>query len=446
MGCGLLIGLDEFTDRPPGAGGGGGEPTECASPADCPAGEHGTSACDDGACSFVCDEGFADCDGMPGCETFVTGDKENCGACGVRCGTYCEGSACNDPVDIDAGTSYACALLKDGSVWCWGTTRAGGFDARFVATTQPMRVALRAPAVQIATGGHSPGDEIYFETHACAILTDNSVQCWGSNKHGQLGIENTEGTEEPMDLGLEDVQQISTGGRHTCSVDTSGNLSCWGYNVSGQVGDGSQTSTSIPALVTSTVTRVSAGENHTCSTKMDGHVYCWGSNNSGQVGSNQPGSYPSPQPVSDLMNAIDVACGRYHTCAKNSFGAFCWGDNTFGQLGLGTMSDETAPQPVDLPNAEGLSLGSHHSGALVDGRVYMWGDNSYGQLGDGTAVGSLTPTDTGLSNVRKLALGDAFSCALTEAGVILCWGDNEYGQLGDGTTEGKSNPTPVIWP
>ena len=44
-------------------------------------------ACVDSACSFACGAGWGDCDGMRanGCETDVTTDRRNCGACGTAC-------------------------------------------------------------------------------------------------------------------------------------------------------------------------------------------------------------------------------------------------------------------------------------------------------------------------------------------------------------------------
>jgi hypothetical protein len=58
---------------------------------------HGVMQCISGACVFVCDEEWADCNGLPedGCEVHVSGvgasDVNNCGACG----NVCEEPICN---------------------------------------------------------------------------------------------------------------------------------------------------------------------------------------------------------------------------------------------------------------------------------------------------------------------------------------------------------------
>jgi hypothetical protein len=58
-----------------------------------------TSTCVNGACGYVCNSGFADCDGNPanGCETNLSADANNCGACGQACaaGQVCSGGQCS---------------------------------------------------------------------------------------------------------------------------------------------------------------------------------------------------------------------------------------------------------------------------------------------------------------------------------------------------------------
>jgi hypothetical protein len=59
------------------------------------------SVCRFGRCELECAPGFADCDGRNdnGCETFVSADPRNCGACGVSCdlsfGQPCVQGSCN---------------------------------------------------------------------------------------------------------------------------------------------------------------------------------------------------------------------------------------------------------------------------------------------------------------------------------------------------------------
>jgi len=439
-GCGWILGLDEFTDAPPATGvGGGGQ--GCAAPADCPGGEHASAACEEGACGLDCDSGFADCDGEPGCETPTSTDKDNCGGCGLTCTAYCVGSSCNDPVDLAAGPAHACAVLKDGTVWCWGEV-PGAEPAE--TRTQPRQVPLPAAATRVTAGGMVLGPPPWCVGHTCALLADGRVQCWGCNDHGQLGVGDTASAEGPRPVDLADIRHISAGGAHTCALDVDDRLFCWGNNSEGQLGNGTTTGALSPLPISTSMVHLSAGGIHTCGVTLTGTVMCWGANGLGQIGDGTHSAQLSPEPV--LLDGEDVVCGMFHTCARDPLGAYCWGYNDAGQLGLGDTVGQASPQPLGLPQIDALALAEAHSGALVDGELYTWGDNSHGQLGTGTAQDALAPVATGLVEVEQLALGHWFSCARTKARGILCWGDNSSGQLGNGTTTSTSVPTPVAWP
>ncbi len=64
---------------------------------DCPEVEHSAPSCTDGACTPLCEGGFADCDGVydNGCEVDLT-SPEDCGACGASCegGSFCASEGC----------------------------------------------------------------------------------------------------------------------------------------------------------------------------------------------------------------------------------------------------------------------------------------------------------------------------------------------------------------
>ena len=121
-------------------------------------------------------------------------------------------------------------------------------------TDSPARESTSTPAnafTSISAGG----------AHTCWLRTDDLVECWGSNEHGE---------SNPPDGSL---ASISAGAHHTCGVMTDGSVKCWGSNknligdVMGQAmpPDGSFIS-------------VSSGAAHTCGLKTDGSVECWGSN------------------------------------------------------------------------------------------------------------------------------------------------------------------------
>ena len=73
--------------------------------------------------------------------------------------------------------------------------------------------------------------------HACALLVDGTVRCWGFNGFGQLGfgvgatVSVTAGTV----TGLSGVIAITIGQYHSCALLADGTVACWGLVVKGHV-------------------------------------------------------------------------------------------------------------------------------------------------------------------------------------------------------------------
>jgi alpha-tubulin suppressor-like RCC1 family protein len=78
---------------------------------------------------------------------------------------------------VAVGCTHACALKSDGTVWCWGTNSAGQLGTGDNNPSGPRQVASLTGAVGLALGCN----------HSCAIKSDGSVVCWGNNGGGQLG-------------------------------------------------------------------------------------------------------------------------------------------------------------------------------------------------------------------------------------------------------------------
>ena len=92
--------------------------------------------------------------------------------------------------------------------------------------------------------------------HACGIRLDGSINCWGSDTHGQA--------TPPSGM----FSSISVGESYACGVRTDGLLRCWGEDAWGRASPpGGQ------------FLSVSAGYGHTCGVRIDGSVACWGGTN-----------------------------------------------------------------------------------------------------------------------------------------------------------------------
>lgn len=390
----------------------------CLEASDCEAGEHGTPTCD-GTCGFECATGYDDCDGATGCETDVT-TKDHCGSCTVSCSAYCVAGSCNDPVAVTGGNRFSCALLHDGTVWCWGMNSDGQLgDGTTTNSPSPQNVSLPMAATAVVAG-------VAGASSTCALLADKTLRCWG-DLYGS-----------GQDVPLANVIQVSLGVVHACAIDTDQKLYCWGENDSGQLGTGDWGPRAVPTHVMSDVKAVAAGSDHTCAIKTAGTVYCWGTY--GTTETNTPPAVPV------INNALEVVAGGGASCARTTVGVFCWGVNGDGQLGLGTNTPQSTPQPVSVVSATQIAMGRAHVGAVTASGLFMWGDNQTGQLGDGTGVDRWSPVLALLSDVAAVSCSWFHSCAITKAHQLFCWGDNNEGALGDGTTAPSSAPVPVVWP
>jgi cysteine-rich repeat protein len=184
---------------------------------------------------------------------------------------------------------HTCAVLSDGTTRCWGDSFLGELGN---GTNEPSGVPVAVLGLEntvAVTAGAS---------HTCALLSNSTVECWGSNDSGQLGDGTThdccwsypycmECSFVPVTVSaLTGVVAISAGGGHTCALISDGTVMCWGSNSTGQLGNGTITDSNIPVAVSGLrgAVAVSAGGYSTCAVLSDGKVMCWGDNFCGQLG------------------------------------------------------------------------------------------------------------------------------------------------------------------
>jgi len=87
--------------------------------------------------------------------------------------------------------------------------------------------------------------------HTCALLRDGTVKCWGSNSYGQLGRDSWASSSDPeIVLNVSGAWQLAVGGNHACVLTTSSDpIQCWGLNTDGQLGNGTNVNSPIPVFV-----------------------------------------------------------------------------------------------------------------------------------------------------------------------------------------------------
>jgi alpha-tubulin suppressor-like RCC1 family protein len=142
---------------------------------------------------------------------------------------------------LAAGNAHTCGIRR-GEVLCWGDNafgQLGDGSTQDHARPQPVK-GLPGAATELAAGAVS----------TCALLTDGTAYCWGQNLHGELGdgTHENRSTPSPVAGGLK-FRSIFAGGALTCGFTDGGIQYCWGLNQSGQLGDGTLVSRSVPTRV-----------------------------------------------------------------------------------------------------------------------------------------------------------------------------------------------------
>jgi alpha-tubulin suppressor-like RCC1 family protein len=344
-----------------------------------------------------CNTGYSPCS-----NTCVDETKNgNCGGCGVTCNLTCISSGCVKATAIGAGFEHVCALLSNGTVACWGTNTSGQLGNG--TSTCTNNSCLTPHVVPGLTGVTAIG---VGEAQVCAVVAGGAVKCWGDNTYGEIG----------------------SGGTGSCS-----GIKC------------SMTPVTVPGV--SNAIAVASGRAVTCALISGGTVMCWGDNSFGELGNGSQTNSSTPVTVSGLTTAKAIGAGAFHACAlRTDNTVVCWGDDSADELGSAPVSCDTSGDTCQkTPVASGANIAQTvtafgpHTCAVEGQQVQCWGTNSNG-LGDGTTTASYALVKaSGINLATSVTAGDYGFCAILSGGSVQCWGG---GPLGNGTD--ADSPTPVV--
>lgn len=390
-------------------------------------------------------------------------------------------------VSVDEGDFFGCALISDGTVWCWGDNSLGqlgisppGQDS-IPATQVPNLTGVTA----IAVGGSS----------VCVIKGDASVWCWGESTQWQTAHDPDANADPfcgsnrcnptPSQVTGVYALQVSVNGSNACAITTNHTVMCWGSNGSGEcglpatpdqahalptvIGAGSKPFNAA-SFVSVRLGYFAAG---VCALDSTGQVWCWGKNTLGALGHDAgasgdlsymtTGNFYNYVPSVAFTNAIDFIAGAATCAVKNDGTVWCWGSNHTNYLTLDAGDGNPHPMPVQVKTVAGAtSIGIGNAAcALVDGgSVYCWGAGTGGlSSGAGFDGGCTTPAggpvfcqDPAIVPgplLTSLDVDHQSAAGLTRDGVPVTWGLNREGRLGITPTDagydnGFTIPAPIV--
>ena len=213
-------------------------------------------ACVRNSDTLRCFGGAPDAQGKPGewnrnakIKAFALGPTATCAAY-ENLGVMCRGDIDADPAalakldvrELAVGDHHACALLSNHSIVCWGKNDSGQLGDRTTNDSKGPAAVLGLGGVAAITAGSA---------HSCALVGNGTVHCWGSNAHHQLANGETKNDgRAAMVLGALGIGEIAAAGQGTCArYYGTGEVRCWGQNDRFQLGDGSGVEHTVPDAI-----------------------------------------------------------------------------------------------------------------------------------------------------------------------------------------------------
>lgn len=368
-----------------------------------------------------------------------------------------------------AGSYFTCSLATAGTVRCWGDNQYGQLGNGESQTKSPTSVGVVgiSTAVEITAGDY----------HACALLNDGRVKCWGYGYYGQLGygskgdgsnkvtpvfVRNSDNTDD-----LTGVVSIAAGQQFTCAVLSDKTAKCWGQTQSGRLGNGESGGAeanwkSLPVDVKTNastlladVDEIATGGGTACALLADATVKCWGSNTNGQLGIGNTSSSSYAVGFSNITGVIALTAGMGHVCVLKVAAMYCAGGASNKYVYGRQMPNSTPVEFLDaqtsVSNAKQIVASDSatcilrsDSTVACAGGIFQFETNTTTAIsGSGSGPTSSFTAISGLTGVIALAGGGEHFCASIAAG-MKCWGKNSSGQLGNGVTGDVSGLVAVI--
>ncbi len=337
-------------------------------------------------------------------------------------------------------------------------------DAGEVAPPPPYDFSVKCTGHPCATRIAARGG-----SHACVVLQDGTVRCWGSNASGQLGtgrndagsVAGYDATPRPV-LGIANAKDLALTGDGssgtTCVVSGAGDVACFGSDEWGQLGrnvEGSMGPNPDPAPVEGLQAKsVALTNTFALAIGADDRLWSWGTNDFRQLARTTTGPDAGAATAAARADSVSVSV---RSCAGTSNTGFVvsadgdllsWGGSTTEQLGrAASLGRDPIPARIAVSNVSSVTAGANHACVLGRGSVHCWGQNESGQLGTTRKAAEVLPARVelpeGVYPVAVAAGGDN-TCIIAADGELYCWGANGKGQLSASPGVDRATPTRIV--
>ena len=399
----------------------------------------------------------------------------------------------NQPIQVSVGKEHVCVMTDTQELYCWGDDSNGqstGLYGQY--TNQPQLLDFTSLAINGQTP--TPLRVASGSAHTCAILSDQSVACWGK----WLGLSSSSvGVTLPVTMArvsatnpnwtptgssptawMEATSQthalvptsISAGAEHTCIIAQNIVLEpftspqapapslrpyalCWGNGESGQLGLGQDFNSYSEykyvetrsfeqegSGMTDFSTLVVAGGDTTCTVKTvsDPTIRCFGSNDAGTYGHDRvwPDSYYTTEISAQSRIGISQA-GTWD--------------------GISVKNNQETVIDIDTSSSDTGCFITENLDSSLPNKMYCWGVFIHAPLGSPSSANAMNldyqynvntldserlPQEvimpTGLSPIL-VKVSANWACAIMNDGSIWCWGEEMIVPDLDQTQEGRES-------